>query len=63
MWYWDYIPSWAHHAKKPLTKAQIKKLELAYKNADAISESVKSLEKEEQEKWKNDIERELNILL
>jgi hypothetical protein len=63
MWYWDYTPSWAHHSKKPLTKAQMKKLELAYKNADAISESVRSIEKEEQEKWKNDIERELNLLL
>ena len=63
MWYWDYIPSGSHHSKKPLTKAQIKKLELAYKNADAISKSVKSLEQEEQEKWKNDIERELNLFI
>lgn len=62
MWYWDYIPSgWQHH-KKPLTKWQIKKLQEAYANAGAITESVKSLEKEEQIEVKEQIEKELNIL-
>ena len=61
MWYWDYIPSgWQHH-KKPLTKWQIKKMQEAYANAGAITESVKSLEKEEQINTKNKIENELNL--
>jgi hypothetical protein len=33
MWYWDHIPSWGQHHKKPLTKAQIKKLQAAYATA------------------------------
>lgn len=62
MWYGDYIPSgWQHH-KKPLTKWQIKKLQEAYANAGAITESVKSLEKKEQIEIKEQIEKELNIL-
>ena len=62
MWYWDHIPSgWQHH-KKPLTKWQIKKLQEAYANAGAITESVKSLEKKEQIEIKEQIEKELNIL-
>ena len=61
MWYWDYIPSgWQHH-KKPLTKWQIKKMQEAYANAGAITESVKSLENEEQINTKNKIENELNL--
>ncbi len=61
MWYWDYIPSWWQHHKKPLTKWQIKKLQEAYANAGAITESVKSLEKEEQKNIKNEIEKNLNL--
>lgn len=55
------MPSgWQHH-KKPLTKAQIKKLEQAYASAGAITESVKTLEKEEQDTVKNEIEKNLNL--
>mgnify|MGYP006910387529 CR=1 FL=1 len=62
MWYWDYIPSGWHHHKKPLTKDQIKKLQLAYASADAISESVKEIEKEEQIHIQKEIENDLNLL-
>ncbi len=61
MWYWDYIPSDWQHRKKPLTKSQIKKLQLAYETAGAITESVKSLEKQEQEKIKKEIEDGLKL--
>ena len=61
MWYWDFMPSgWQHH-KKPLTKAQIKKLEQAYKNAETITATVRTLEKEEQENTKDEIEKNLNL--
>lgn len=62
MWYWDYIPSWGQHHKKPLTKWQIKKLQAAYATAGAITESVKTLEKEEQTRIQNEIEKDLNLL-
>jgi hypothetical protein len=62
MWYWDYIPTGGQHSKKPLTKAQIKKLEQAYAAAGAISESVKSLEEQEQEKVQREIEEGLKML-
>lgn len=61
MWYWDHIPSWGQHHKKPLTKAQIKKLQAAYATAWAITESVKTLEKEEQIEVQNDIEKRMNL--
>ncbi len=62
MWFWDYIPSWGQHNKKPLTKWQIKKLQAAYAHAEFITESVKSLEKEEQIKVQNEIENDLKLL-
>ena len=62
MWYWDYIPSWGQHNKKPLTKWQIKKLQAAYANAGAITESVKSLEQEEQSEIQSKIENDLKLL-
>jgi hypothetical protein len=62
VWYWDYIPSGGGHSKKPLTKAQIKKLEQAYAKAEIISESVKSLEEQEEESTKKEIEEGLNMV-
>lgn len=62
MWYWDFAPPSGHHAKKPLTKAQIKKLEQAYKNADKISSEVKELEKQEQEKIRTETEDILKLI-
>ncbi len=62
MWYWDYTPSGGQHSKKPLTKAQIKKRQQAYANAGAISESVKNLEEQEQEKVQREIEDGLKML-
>ncbi len=56
MWYWDYTPSGGQYTKKPLTKWQIKKLQQAYATAGVISESVKNIEKYEQEA----IEKEVN---
>lgn len=48
MWYWDYTPH-SHHPKKPLTKAQIRRMQEAYKNADTITAEVREKEAEEQE--------------
>ncbi len=62
MGYWDFAPPSGHHSKKPLTRSQIKKLQQAYANAGAITEEVKSLEKEEQMKTKNEIENDLQLL-
>ena len=55
MWYWDYTPS-SHHAKKPLTKAQIRKMQEAYKNADTVTAEVREKEKKEQKRaeWETD---------
>jgi hypothetical protein len=47
MWIWDTMPSWGYRPKKPLTKAQIRKMQEAYKNADTITAHVKALEKQE----------------
>ena len=62
MWYWDYTPSGLQHSKKPLTKWQIKKLQQAYATAGAISESVKSLEEQEQVTTQKEIEEGLKLL-
>lgn len=62
MWYWDYTPSGGQHNKKPLTKWQIKKLQQAYATAGAISESVKSLEEQEQVTTQKEIEEGLKLL-
>lgn len=55
MGYWDYTPS-SGGRPKPLTKAQIKKLQQAYTKASEITESVKSLEMEEQAKTEKEID-------
>lgn len=60
MWYGDFMPSWWHHRKKGLTKAQMQKLRAAYAQAWEIQESVWKLEEVEkrkiQEKLDADIE-------
>jgi len=62
MWYWDYIPSgWQHH-KKPLTKAQIKKLQQAYATAGEISAEVREKEQEEQRKVEQETEEMLKMI-
>lgn len=63
MWYWDFAPPSGHHAKKPLTKAQIRKLQEAYKNADKISAEVKEKENIEQTQTEQDIENLMKNLL
>jgi len=61
MWYWDYTPS-SHHAKKPLSKGQIKKMQEAYNRADEISIKVKKQEIEEQKKIEWETEEMLKFL-
>ena len=63
MWYWDYTPSWGNHQMKPLTKAQLKKIQEAYKNADIITSEIRSQEAREQEWIKKEIEDWLNLFL
>ena len=61
MWYWDYTPS-SHHPKKPLTKAQMRKMQEAYSRADEISAEVKKQEEEEQKKTEWETEEMLKFL-
>lgn len=50
MWYGDYTPSSGNHAKKPLSKKQLKKIQEAYEKVDSIQSYIK----EQEEKEKND---------
>jgi hypothetical protein len=61
MWYWDYTPS-SHHSKKPLTKAQIRRLQEAYSRADEISAEVREKEQEEQKISAKETEEMLKFL-
>ncbi|MBP9779380.1 hypothetical protein KBD33_02015 [Candidatus Gracilibacteria bacterium] len=63
MGYGDFAPPSGHHHKKPLTKAQIRKLQDAYSKAGEISDTVKSLEKEEQERIENEMENVMRNIL
>lgn len=56
------MPSGGYRPKKPLTKAQLRKLQLAYEKAGTITESVKKLETEEQAEIAKNIEEDLNAL-
>lgn len=51
MWYWDHVPTGSNHRKKPLTKAQIRKIQENYSKAEEISKKIK--EAEELEKKEN----------
>jgi hypothetical protein len=62
MGYGDYIPLSGHHQKKPLTKAQLKKLEQNYQAAEKMHQESKKKEQEEQITTTKLIEQELNIL-
>jgi hypothetical protein len=62
MGYWDYTPS-SHHPKKPLTRAQIRKMQEAYASADAITSKVKDMEGQEQSQTREELERTIQILL
>ncbi len=56
------MPSGGYRPKKTLTKTQIRKLQQAYEQAGAITESVKKLETEEQAEVTKSIEEDLNAL-
>lgn len=61
MWYWDYTPSsWGR--AKPLTKAQIRKLQESYRNADKITAEVREIEAKETTRIQSDIDDALNFL-
>lgn len=62
MGYWDYTPP-SGGRPKPLTKAQMKKLQQAYSKAGEITESVKNLEAKEQERMEKEIDDIMNGLL
>ncbi len=63
MWYWDFAPPSGHHAKKPLSKKEIKKLQEAYSRAGEISETVKELEEKENEKTEKELEEMMRGLV
>lgn len=63
MWIGDTMPSGGYHAKKPLTKAQIRKMQEAYIKADTITEEVKKKEAEEQKIIQGVIDNDLNFIL
>jgi hypothetical protein len=62
MGYGDFAPPSWHHPKKPLTKAQLRKMQEAYKNADKVSAEVKQREREEQEKIAWETEEILKLI-
>ena len=62
MWYGDFAPPSGHHAKKPLTKAQIRKMQEAYKNADIITAEVRAIEAKEQTEIVSESDKLLNLL-
>lgn len=62
MGYWDYTPA-SHHPKKPLTKAQLKKMQEAYASADEIVLKVKDLEWKEQSQIQEELEKNIQNLL
>ena len=43
----DTLPSGWYRPKKPLSRAQIRKMQEAYTHADAVTARVKELEKDE----------------
>ena len=61
MWYWDYTPSWWGRVR-PLTKAQIWKIQEAYKKADSVTAEIRAREAEEQKRIDIKIEEDLNLL-
>ena len=58
MWAWDYTPSSTGRAK-PITKAQLRKMQEDYARAETLSKEA--LEQEQREKEK--ASREMNDLL
>ncbi len=62
MWIGDTMPSGGYHTKKPLTKAQIRKMQEAYMKADKITEEVKKKEVEEQRLIQGVIDNDLNFI-
>ncbi len=60
MGYWDFIPSGWHHTKKPLTKKQLQKMREWYEKGNMIAEHVQSLEDQEKNRIKKEIDDELN---
>lgn len=61
MWYWDYTPA-SHHAKKPLTKKQLQKIQDGYEQWAMIAEHVKSLEVAEWAQAKEKIQHDLDTV-
>lgn len=58
MWAWDYTPSSTGRAK-PITKAQLRKMQEDYVRAEMLSKEVLEQEKKEKER----AGREMNDLL
>ncbi len=62
MWIWDTMPSWGYRPKKPLTKAQIRKMQEAYSRADEITAEVEKREQEEQKQVEWETEKLLGLI-
>jgi hypothetical protein len=58
----DLMPSGGYRPKKPLTKAQLKKMQQSYAKAEGISKTVKELEQKEQTLIQWETENLLNLL-
>lgn len=61
MWFWDYTPA-AHSYKKPITKAQLRKMQESFKNAYEISAKTRELEKEEMKKAQNELDNLMDFI-
>jgi hypothetical protein len=62
MWIWDMMPSGSYRPKKPLTKAQLRKMQESYKNADRITDEVRKREEKEQEVIASETEEMLSMM-
>ena len=58
MWAWDYTPASSGRAK-PITKAELRKMQQDYARAEKLSKEALELEKKEKER----ASREMNDLL
>lgn len=58
MWAWDYTPA-SNWRAKPITKAELRKMQQNYARAEEFSKEALELEKKEQE----NASREMNALL
>lgn len=62
MWFWDFTPA-SHSYKKPITKAQLKKMQDNFAKADVISKEIRLKEEEEKKIALNEMDDLLSDII